>query len=322
VELDGEIDTNSPLPADPTSQDESLSKWLDEYKSVIGASTVSVGQVFTARKSVDNDGDGTYFWLQSKSKKIGMTALSVFNVRNDNERVLKIDEIIVCIWKRPSRLDRFSIWQNRKTFSSMDEDFIEVKLRIELINERRTFIENHKTESTFQTYIEDSEFGKKPIPIFDLAFFDHPGGEYENIPGLEISANSFSDNETVAFCGYSCIEQVIVDSVLNDQYSETVNVELLPKADLLLHEGLEMKVVRSGNITTLLGTMEIQAVGGPFLDSYGHVKETVPASYPFESEAPVSKSDDDNVPKSRNRNLSLCFKNPGVRVLLEKAYIL
>ncbi|KAJ3302576.1 hypothetical protein HDU76_005499 [Blyttiomyces sp. JEL0837] len=330
VDLEKKILLDRPLPFDPEYRDDSLTGWLEDNKQVPGASTISVGQVFTARITLDNHSSGTYFWLEKKSGgKIGVMALHVMNVRNDGEVDFSPENIIMCISRHPSRVDYFNSWRNLKSLPR-GGSFVEVTFRVDLLMERHI---------------------DAPKPILDIAFFDPPQELYDSVAGLSLSLDNFDDDETIAFCGYSCNDDA-VPAKLHEQYGETVSLDLLPKADKLVHGGKSLslcksifahaksylQVVKAGYITTVVGTLEIQACGGPYLDEDGRVKGIAIASYSdhpssdaaatvsvddvFETIVPVKESDDVCIPKSRNRNLSLAMSNLGVQHLLAKAGVL
>ncbi|KAJ3331122.1 hypothetical protein HDU76_004031 [Blyttiomyces sp. JEL0837] len=273
--VEEDILIDNPLPSDGKNRDDTLTIWLKQNQSILGASTVSVGQVFTARKTVSADGNitfenhnsGTYFWLQGNP-----------------------ENVIVCISRNPVREHLFNLWEQMTALK-----------------------ENHG------------------LFVQEL---------YDNVPGLELSFESCYDNETVAFCGYSCIEKETTNTQLEQLYGETVSLDVLPNADVLLYEGKSLslcKVVKAGHITTVLCTLEVKASGGPYLDANGRVKGMAIASYYdhprsedpptvsiddlFDKTLPVKlkESNDVHKPISRNRNLILAFSNPSAQNLLARA---
>ncbi|KAL0480256.1 hypothetical protein AKO1_002755, partial [Acrasis kona] len=143
--------------------------------------------------------------------------------------------------------------------------FHEVKPVVELLQQRRKWIEDNQNDPNFASWNCDVEFGLQPHPVLDVSFFHWPA-ELDIPSTVEFSDANFKADDNIALIAYHYNEEDAEAA----EYKATLSE--IPSAQSLLHGGKSVslgKIKSVGPIATAVMTTSIQSSGGLVINDSG-----------------------------------------------------
>eukprot|EP01125_Pyxidicula_operculata_P009460 TRINITY_DN3119_c2_g1_i4.p1 TRINITY_DN3119_c2_g1~~TRINITY_DN3119_c2_g1_i4.p1 ORF type:complete len:333 (+),score=31.97 TRINITY_DN3119_c2_g1_i4:189-1187(+) len=271
----------------------------------------------------------SWWILEHNSRKVGVTALHVLDNANMNTVELYISKD-----QDNRKADVFSLFETFRISKIHNRHFDHVDLRMDLLEERRTWIETNKSNVPFmQQHNLDPEFGLQPHPVLDILFTTIPES-MSKYPGFTVAKNEPQENSIFGHIGFHNEHEPTDERM----YEETVKRP--PKANQLLFGGRSVslgRVHKPGSIITVISTNSEGSSGGCLINDDVEVFAISFASFYDDPEAVEDDPTDSNLPSEpllldvdiiekgnskshapRNRNLVLSMFHPGVVACLSK----